>query len=176
MKSRTIFLQPKFLWLAVTAVYICVIYGHSLTPADISSKESGFLLMKLHGLMEAAGFNSARLTEHMVRKTAHFAEYTGLGLLLCVNCRIWLPEGRIRLRTAFELAFLIPFVDETIQLFVPGRSGQVSDVWLDVGGVMFGLALAAYFAGLRQRRMDGKEWTVRKNGPNSRMNGRGDKG
>lgn len=156
MKSRTIFLRPESLWLAVTAVYICIIYGHSLTPADISSRESGFLLMKLHGLMDTAGFDSVWLTEHIVRKTAHFAEYTGLGLLLCADCRLWLPTGQRRLRTALELAFLIPFVDETIQLFVPGRSGQVSDVWLDVSGVMCGLGLAVLWAGLRQRRMNSR--------------------
>ena len=33
---------------------------------------------------------------------------------------------------------LIAFCDETIQLFVPGRSGQVSDMWIDVSGYLLG--------------------------------------
>ena len=37
--------------------------------------------------------------------------------------------------------FLIPFVDETLQLFTEGRSGQISDVWLDCAGVLFGTVL-----------------------------------
>jgi VanZ family protein len=32
----------------------------------------------------------------------------------------------------------VPFTDETIQLFVAGRSGQISDVWLDCAGAAFG--------------------------------------
>ncbi len=31
-------------WHVVILVYICFIYGNSLTPASISSQESGFLL------------------------------------------------------------------------------------------------------------------------------------
>ena len=34
---------------------------------------------------------------------------------------------------------LIAFCDETIQLFVPGRSGQVSDMWIDVSGYLLGM-------------------------------------
>lgn len=136
-------------WLAVLVIYIGLIYGHSLMPASVSSQESGFLLVKLCTWMEMLGFDSTWLTEHIVRKTAHFTEYAGLGCLLCINGRIWLQYTRRRLRTVLEMAFIIPFVDETIQLFVTGRSGQISDVWLDLCGVMFGLAAAAYLAALR---------------------------
>ena len=31
---------------------------------------------------------------------------------------------------------LTALTDETIQLFVPGRSGQVTDIWIDFSGVM----------------------------------------
>ncbi len=34
---------------------------------------------------------------------------------------------------------LTALTDETIQLFVPGRSGQVTDVWIDFSGVLTGL-------------------------------------
>ena len=36
---------------------------------------------------------------------------------------------------------LVASVDETIQLFVSGRSGQVSDVVLDLVGALCGIAL-----------------------------------
>ena len=49
--------------------YICLIYGNSLMPAHISSRESGFLLMKLHDFCEMADLDSGWLTEHIVRKT-----------------------------------------------------------------------------------------------------------
>ena len=62
-------------WHVVILVYICFIYGNSLTPASISSQESGFLLEKVRGAMESLGWEHLWLTEHIIRKTAHFAEY-----------------------------------------------------------------------------------------------------
>ena len=138
-------------------VYVCVIYGHSLTPADLSSQESGFVLRVCRGVLAGLGLESAWLTEHMVRKTAHFVEYAGLGVLLAVNFRPWKGAGRpaprgfwTRIRGALELALAVPFGDETIQLFVEGRSGQISDVWLDLAGALCGLG-AACLLGLRLR-------------------------
>ena len=43
---------------------------------------------------------------------------------------------------------LIPSIDETIQLFVPGRSGQVTDIWIDFSGVMTGLLVGLILLGL----------------------------
>ena len=144
----------QILWWIVLLVYVCVIYGHSLTPADLSSQESGAVLGLCRSVLEGLGLESAWLTEHLVRKTAHFAEYAGLGVLLAVNFRPWrgpAPGGFWpRIRGALELALAVPLVDETIQLFVEGRSGQISDVWLDLAGALCGLG-AACLLGLRLR-------------------------
>ena len=40
---------------------------------------------------------------------------------------------------AFLFCVLVASTDETIQLFVSGRSGQVSDVALDCVGVLIGM-------------------------------------
>ena len=53
--------------------------------------------------------------------------------------------GRCRVLLQLFLSVFRPFVDETIQLFTPGRSGQISDVWLDMSGVLFGTAAAVCF-------------------------------
>ena len=45
----------------------------------------------------------------------------------------------------------IPLCDESIQLLVPGRSGQISDVWLDFAGALTGLAAAALLLWLGRR-------------------------
>ena len=115
-------------WHVVILVYICFIYGNSLTPATISSQESGFLLDKFRGAMISLGWEHLWLTEHIVRKTAHFAEYAVLGGLMVKACG---GNGRYRIfnRDVLMMIFMVPFVDETIQLFVAGRSGQISDVW-----------------------------------------------
>ena len=43
---------------------------------------------------------------------------------------------------------LTALTDETIQLFVPGRSGQVTDIWIDFSGVMTGLLAGLILLGL----------------------------
>ena len=115
-------------WQAALALYVLFVYGHSLVPAELSSRESGAVLQMI-------------ATEHMVRKTAHFLEYMGMGVLLCRNVQVMARQRRILLRSVIAAAIWLPFVDETIQLFVRGRSGQISDVWLDLAGMWTGLGL-----------------------------------
>lgn len=42
--------------------------------------------------------------------------------------------------------------DETIQLFVPGRSGQITDVWLDTAGYLTGALLTLLLFRLCRKR------------------------
>lgn len=152
MKKRETSQGTQRVWLWALVVYTGFIYFNSLVPASLSSQESGTLLETFHHFLVTVGNDGVWLTEHIIRKTAHFIEYAGLGCMICGYCRTWHRERAGRLRTAGELAFIIPFVDETIQLFVPGRSGQISDVWLDISGTVFGLILATLIVGWLQKR------------------------
>ncbi|MEG0566546.1 MAG: VanZ family protein, partial [Hungatella sp.] len=58
----------------------------------------------------------------------------------------------LRMAVQALLTFFVPFCDETIQLYVEGRSGQVSDVWLDVVGVVFGTIVVMGYRVYRCRR------------------------
>ena len=120
---------------------------------------------------------------HVVRKCAHFIEYTGLGMLLtesdaCVRrnrtvsekmriedlvdrgdgtgrmCALT-PDGHVWLELHRIAIFAVPFLDETIQLFTEGRSGQLSDVWLDMAGALTGTVL--YLAARREYIFANKE-------------------
>lgn len=140
-----------WLWPAALLIYTMVIFGQSMMPAVQSSAESGYVLAWLHGFLNRFGIEATWLTEHVVRKCAHFTEYAGLGVLLFLDarscCAACSETWRGTLRWLHGAAvFLIPFVDETIQLFSPGRSGQISDVWLDMSGAAVGF-LAAVSAG-----------------------------
>lgn len=77
--------MKKWKWKILILVYLCFIYGNSLTPAAISSKESGYFLAKIQDFLAGAGMDAWWLTEHLVRKAAHFTEYAGLGFLLAMN-------------------------------------------------------------------------------------------
>lgn len=143
----------KHIWQLILAAYIAFIFSNSLTPAVQSSAESGYVLELVHGILDFWGVKALWLTEYVIRKLAHFTEYTVMGILLFQSMKspdcgiVWIKRLH---RTA---VFWIPFVDETLQLFTEGRSGQISDVWLDMSGAAAGLALSYLTAaGLQKRK------------------------
>lgn len=142
----------KWLWTAAVLCYIGLIYLNSLTPADLSSRQSGRVLVLVWDLLDTLGLDGSRITEHIVRKAAHFTEYTFLGVLLWNCIRSW--QFPVQTRVLFHgwAGVLVPLADETLQLFTEGRSGQVSDVWLDIAGICFGTMVTAVLGELRRRR------------------------
>ena len=73
MKSRKIFTCLSILWL-------CVIFGHSLMPAEVSSSESLGVLAWLIKIFPW-------LTHLMLRKLAHFSAFAFLGGLFTAAMR-----------------------------------------------------------------------------------------
>ena len=71
-----------WIWHVILILYILFIYSNSMRPAVQSSAESGRVLRLLQKLAADTGIAVPWLTEHIVRKCAHFIEYTGLGILL----------------------------------------------------------------------------------------------
>ncbi len=127
-------------WHAALLLYVAFIYFNSLTPAALSSQESSSVLRLIHGVLGELGLAAPWITEHVVRKCAHFGEYFILGMLLTqsLNGTGLKREGRVLGQLCLTAA--VPLIDETLQLFTPGRSGQISDVWLDMGGAVAGTA------------------------------------
>ena len=76
-----------------------------------------------------------------IRKMAHFGIYLVLGIsFICFLREFSIPVLKLLLLSIF-LTFLYACSDEVHQLFVPGRSGQVSDVLLDTIGASIGVGL-----------------------------------
>lgn len=144
------------LWTVLLLLYVCVIYGNSMTPASISSQESGAVLSLVKEALERIGLDALWVTEHIIRKTAHFLEYAGLGFLLVQSTGLWQSREGRRVRLVLEGMLLIPFLDETIQLFTPGRSAQISDVWLDISGVAAGILVTLFACAVLQKRGRGE--------------------
>ncbi len=95
----------------------------------------------IRGFLHGVGLPYEWVTNFVVRKCAHFTEYMVLGILATHAFDF---EGRrtfdVLLPTAVFL-LLIPSIDETIQLFVPGRAGMITDVMIDCCGAATGVVL-----------------------------------
>lgn len=123
-------------WLAVAA-WTCFVWSRSLFPGPASSAQSNVVAELLRPMFEALGIREFSMCTFIVRKAAHFLEYLVLGALLALTKE----KGAKPVWPRALLGVPVPCVDETIQLFVPGRSGQLSDVMLDCLGVACGAAL-----------------------------------
>lgn len=112
------------------------IFHNSMQNADVSHVQSAGVFSMLSALIPG-------LTEHIVRKLAHFLEYAALGWDLCalsVFFRRCFPRRMLPLAACFPC---IPVIDECIQLFSDGRAAAFSDVCLDWSGMVFGALVCA---------------------------------
>lgn len=124
------------LCVALTACCLVFIWGNSLLPGEISGAISDFVKNILAALFEQ-GEPEPESSGFLLRKMAHFTEFTALGLCLC-----WLfgmlKKGKL---APFLCGGLAACVDESIQLFVPDRGPSLRDVCIDSGGVLLGVIL-----------------------------------
>ena len=108
-----------------------------MLPAHISAAISGFVRDVVSLFLGGEGSGEPVFGEGILRKIAHFIEFTCLGSLLC-----WLFSMLKKHRLmALGCGFLAACVDESIQLLVPGRGPRVTDVLLDSVGVGCGILL-----------------------------------
>ena len=123
---------------------IVFIFSNSLQIADVSEGASGRVLGILQGILRHLGLPGAadRLTMHIVRKLAHFCEYMLEGFLLMLCMRVYTRNYVWHISVPLLGGVLTALADETIQIYSPGRSSQVTDVWLDSAGVLAGILAA----------------------------------
>ena len=111
---------------------------------EVSQGSSGRVLALLQGVLRRLGHPALaqRLTDHIVRKLAHFCEYTLEGFLLMLCMRVYTRNYIWHISVPLLGGVLTALADETIQIYSPGRSSQVTDVWLDSAGVLAGILAA----------------------------------
>ena len=133
----------KMIYRIITAflliLWVIFIFSNSLDNADASTAKSGAVLALLRRILGSEG---ADLTEFIVRKTAHFTEFAIEGILLLSVVKGYTARPVKFLGWPFLGGLMTALADETIQLFSPGRSSQVTDVWIDFAGVVTGVLLA----------------------------------
>ena len=117
------------------ALNLIFIWGNSLLPADASKAISDWFAELLPDREKDPVSEETEV--HILRKAAHFAEFTALGFLLS-----WLMKLLEKKKSlALLLGAIAACVDETIQFFVPGRGPGWKDVLIDVSGVAAGMIL-----------------------------------
>ncbi len=128
------------------------IWGNSMLPAEDSSEISGSLMELIEEILERiiTGYTPAPDTSDTpIRKLAHFMEFMILGIELTILVCQLLKRSLV---IPPFCGLLAAVCDETLQLFSDGRSSQISDVWIDFGGVLVGFLFVILFSLIRQHK------------------------
>ena len=137
------------LWALVLAVML-FIFSHSAKNAEQSSKTSGevvktvlsVVVKDFNALPEAEQQKAVDSLQFIARKSAHFSVYSALGFLCFLAMNTYSVKLKTKFFSALTISLLYAISDEIHQLFVPGRAGQIRDVFIDFSGALVGTLLA----------------------------------
>ena len=128
---------------------MAVIFYFSSRTADNSAKQSGGILEFLIKL-----FGDNFFTDFIVRKSAHFLEFTGLCLLL--SAAYYYTRDKLSPVLSVMTSALWAVTDEVHQIFVEGRSCELRDWFIDLAGSLLG-AFAFWIIYVIIRRLKAKD-------------------
>lgn len=155
-----LFKHLRFISLLCVIVVMVIIFLFSAQSAEESSKLSGQFVEIIIKIF-IPDYNNLSLLQQqeindkigfVIRKTAHFTEFSLLGFFLILHLittrHIF---GKIKNKTFFLFCvswFLGTFyavTDEIHQSFVSGRYSSIKDVLIDSSGVLFGITILIIF-------------------------------
>ena len=140
--------KARLFWVGVV-LWTCLIFSFSLQSVEESSERSSRLQERLQPWVESweetlgVELIPPGSFHRMVRKAAHFSLFLVLGgLALGAGLASGWPLGKAVLGAGLWV-LVSAVLDETLQTFVPGRSGEWTDVLLDTLGAAVGISLTA---------------------------------
>lgn len=144
-------------WLPAAGWYAVIWFFSSQTGAESQDVSDGVLTQLFHYDIQNSPMVLSDLLSFLVRKGAHMGVFfllTGL-LLYALSARALRPG--VRAGAALGLCGVLAALDEFHQTFVPGRSGRLQDVGIDLlGGACF-LLLWWLVRRIRERRRSAEE-------------------
>ena len=147
MRNRTTKMRMILIRSVVTLLFLgCVMYiwHNSMESAVVSSGRSGRITEVVNEILQQSGIGM--VTEHFIRKLAHFSEYGMEGVLTVGMFVVYCLKPTKRWKQIAMTGLLTAVVDESIQFFSAGRSPEIGDVCIDMAGFICGMLfmLAAY--------------------------------
>jgi len=117
----------------------------SAQPASISILQSD----SIFDIFNAFGFEN--VTTHFLRKMAHFVLFGSIGAAFTFAFSFKVLGTKL-FTYSFFATVLMAIIDETHQMFVPGRGPQVKDVMIDSAGALLGVMVIATIITVYKKR------------------------
>ena len=125
-----------------------VIFGFSNQGAEesagISGKITDIITSKIKYIQEKDPEQKQKIlirVERVIRKLAHFAIYTIVGILLMSLVYTYNLEEMDKIAISLIAGIIYATSDEIHQHFIPGRAAMFSDVIIDSMGILLGVLL-----------------------------------
>ena len=120
--------------LLLVILWMIFIFVMSSFDATSSSNQSNFIVDIITSIINIKDIGLLSL---IIRKLAHFIEYFILGILV-IN---FITRYDKKIIIAILLCIIYATSDEIHQIFVPGRSCQITDIMIDSLGSIMGIYL-----------------------------------
>ncbi len=160
--KKSFSLNKKQLIVLIIAIFTLIaIFSFSLFDGDSSRQMSdgfdsgvGQVVRKVLSVF----VGEKRSQELNIRKLGHFFEYSVLGFEASLFVILLGGSNAINAVCMLFFGMASALIDETIQLGRAGRSGQISDVWLDLCGftlcAVLTLTVNAFVRSSKRRKSD----------------------
>ncbi len=136
----------------LTVLMLLFIFGMSAFNGDESSELSGGLLEYINSVLSLLGLGDI-LTEHILRKTAHYTEYFILGGLFVLDGLSYIGNFRKSIKFTLSAGLITACLDEFSQSFSEGRTPGVTDVIIDFSGILSAALIGcAVYIALKKKR------------------------
>ena len=127
-------MQKNKISLLLVILWMIFIFVMSSFDASSSSNQSNFIVDIITSIIN---IKDTGLLSLIIRKLAHFTEYFILGILV-INL---INKYDKKIIIAILLCIIYATSDEIHQIFVPGRSCQITDIMIDSLGSILGIYL-----------------------------------
>ena len=140
MKAR------KIIAIVLVIGWAGILFYFSHQPGTGSSKTSQKVALEMVKVMENPKASKqdkvarSKAIEPYIRKMAHFSLYLTGGMVIFNAVQDKEVSERKKVGISIVLGVMYAVSDEIHQLFIVGRSAQITDVWIDSLGIMTGIA------------------------------------
>ena len=136
----------RIIFLLFIVINSIIIFGFSSQNGEQSGNLSKSIIIKIADILNIRKNidNFIDIGERIIRKIAHFAIYTSLGIwsisfLLTFNIRL---KWKVVITTLWGITYSM--TDEFHQKFSMGRHASIDDVVIDTLGIIFGILIVLF--------------------------------
>lgn len=137
----------KLIFWALALLMMFMILSFSSDTRTESKGKSMMIVEKIKPManyiaeeLDVKPISTSRL-DHYVRKAAHMFNYFVLTIVCFLAFRAVIPKFWVSIFLTWLLATCFSMIDEYYQTFIPGRGGQVRDVFIDSIGIIIALVI-----------------------------------